>query len=70
MAETTERNKLISDFMKNDVICVLGGHNHRRFYEDVGFKDYGIESFAYSGVWGLLHVDETAGTAWLEYIGG
>ena len=70
MAETTERNKLISDFMKNDVICVLGGHNHRRFYEDVGFKDYGIESFGYSGVWGLLHVDENEGTAWLEYIGG
>ena len=69
MAETTERNKLISDFSKNKVLCVLGGHNHKRFSDDLGFMDYGLPSFAYSGAWGLLHVDEDKGEAWLEYIG-
>ena len=68
MAETTERNKLISDFAKNKVICVLGGHNHIDFYEDVGFKDYGLPSFGYSGVWGLLTVDENKRTASLDLI--
>ena len=69
MAETTERNKLISDFSKNKVLCVLGGHNHKRFSDDLGFMDYGLPSFAYSGVWGLLNVNEDKNEAWLEYIG-
>ena len=68
MAETTERNKLISDFAKNNVICVLGGHNHIKFYEDIGFKDYGLPSFGYLNVWGLLYVDEGAKSVTLKYI--
>ncbi len=68
MAETTERNKMISDFAKNDVICVLGGHIHRSTSDYLGFNEYTIESFAYAGGWGLLHVDEEAGTAELEFI--
>lgn len=68
MAETTERNKLISDFVKNDVVCVLGGHIHRSTSDNLGFKDYTIPSFAYTGSWGLLHVDEAAGTVSLDFI--
>lgn len=68
MAETTERNILISDFAKNNVICVLGGHNHTQTFDNLGYKDYGIPSFAYDEAWGLLHVDENAGRAEIEFI--
>ena len=67
MAETTERNKMISDFAKNNVICVLGGHNHTMTYDDLGFPDYGIPSFGYDEMWGLLYVNEAEGTARLEF---
>ena len=67
MAETTERNKLISNFYKNNVICLLGGHNHTQTYDDLGYPDYGIPSFGYDDEWGLLYVDEDAGTARLEF---
>ena len=70
MAETTERNKLISDFSHNKVLCVLGGHNHTQTFDDLGYKDYGIPSFAYDEVWGLLHVDEDAEDVYLDFIGG
>jgi hypothetical protein len=67
-AETTERNKLISEYSRNNVICVLDGHNHDQTFDDLGFKNYGIPSFAYSNAWGLLHVDENTGSVELEYI--
>ena len=70
MAETTERNKLLSDFARNKVLCVLGGHNHTQTFDDLGYKDYGIPSFAYDEMWGLLHVDEDEETVELEFIGG
>ena len=69
MAETTERNKLISDFYKNNVKVVLGGHNHTQTEDYLGFKDYGIPSFGYFEKWGLLYVDENAGTAELVFCG-
>ena len=68
LPETTERNKLISDFARNRVVCVLGGHNHTRTYDNLGFPDYGIPSFGYGQEWGLLYVDEDAGSVHLEYI--
>ena len=67
MAETTERNLMISTFYKNKVICLLGGHNHTRTFDDLGFPDYGIPSFGYDQEWGLLFVDEDAASARLEY---
>ena len=70
MAETTERNKMISDFANNNVITVLGGHIHRETVDDLGFMVYTIPSFGYKNAWGLLHVDETASTATVEFIGG
>ena len=68
LGETTERNKLLSDFAKNNVACLLGGHIHRATYDNLGFNDYSIPSFAYTGSWGLLYVDEDAGTARLDFI--
>ncbi len=66
MAETTERNKLLSDFSKNNVRCVLGGHNHTITFDDLGYSDYGIPSLCYNEAWGLLYVDETAESAKVE----
>lgn len=68
MAETTERNKLLSDFARNNVICVFGGHNHTQTYDNLGYPDYGIPSFAYDEAWAMLHVDENARTAEIEFI--
>ena len=69
MAETTERNLMISDFYKNKVKCLLGGHNHTATYDNLGFNDYGIPSYGYVEKWGLLYVDEAAGTAELIFCG-
>jgi len=68
MAETTERNKLLSDFSKNSVKCVLGGHNHNQTFDDLGFLDYGIPSLGYYKSWGLLYIDENAASARVEFI--
>lgn len=68
LAETTERNKMISDFARNRVVCVLGGHNHTRTYDDLGFGDYGVPSFGYGQSWGMLYVDEDSGSARLEFV--
>ena len=70
LSETTERNKLLTDFANNNVVCVLGGHNHTQNVDDLGYLVYDIPSFAYDHVWGLLYVDEDAGTAELEFFGG
>ena len=69
MAETTERNLLLSDFVENNVKCVLGGHNHEKSFDDIGFPDYGLPSFAYDNEWGLLHVDEDTGVVSLDFVG-
>ncbi len=68
MAETTERNKLISDFYKNKVKLVLGGHHHDQTEDDLGFMAYGLPSFCYGEKWGLLHVDEDSGNARFEFV--
>ena len=68
MAETTERNLLISDFYENNVKCIVGGHHHTRTLDDLGFMAYGLASFGYNDEWGLLHVDEDRGVVELEYI--
>ena len=68
MAETTERNLLISDFYRNNVKAVLGGHNHTQTEDNLGFKDYGIPSLGYFERWGLLHVDEKTGEVSLDFL--
>ncbi len=68
MAETTERNKLISAFAKNKVRCVLGGHNHNQTFDDLGFMDYGIPSLGYYNSWGLLYIDENEASARVDFI--
>ena len=66
LAETTERNKLLSDFSKNNVLCLMGGHNHTITFDDLGYYDYGIPSLCYNEAWGLLFIDETAASARVE----
>ena len=68
MGESTERNILLSDFANNQVLCVLGGHNHIPSFDDLGFKDYGIPSFGYKESWGLMHVDEEKEDVYVELV--
>lgn len=68
MAETTERNKLISDFAKNNVKCVLGGHLHKASIDNLGFMNYVLPSFGYDESWGLLYIDEDSETISFEFI--
>lgn len=70
LGETTERNLLIHNFLKNNVKCYMGGHNHYAHYENLGFNDYCCPSFRFNNSWGVLHIDENAGTAVVEFIGG
>ena len=70
LGETTERNLLIHNFLKNNVKCYMGGHNHYTHYENLGFNDYCCPSFRFNNSWAVLHINESAGTAAVEFIGG
>ena len=70
LGETTERNLLIHNFLKNNVKCYMGGHNHYTHYENLGFNDYCCPSFRFNNSWAVLHINESAGTAVVEFIGG
>lgn len=68
MAESTERNLLLSDFAENKVLCLLGGHNHIPSCDDLGYKVYCIPSFGYKESWGLMHVDEENENVYVELV--
>ena len=68
IGETTERNLLVTQFLKNNVKCYLGGHNHYCHYVSIGLKDYCCPSFNYDNEWALLTVDEENKSVELEYI--
>lgn len=70
LGETTERNLLIHNFLKNNVKCYMGGHNHYTHYENLGFNDYCCPSFRFNNSWAVLHINESTGTAFVEFIGG
>ena len=66
--ETTERNLMIDDFIRNNVKAYFGGHNHYSNYDYNGFNDYCCPSFRFNGSWTLLHIDEAARTATASFI--
>ena len=65
--DTTERNLLISTFLKNNVRCYFGGHNHYSHFSDMGLYDYCCPSFRFNEAWTVLHVNENDGTAVAEF---
>lgn len=67
LGDTTERNLLISTFLKNNVRCYFGGHNHYSHFSDMGLYDYCCPSFRFNEAWTVLHVNEGAGTAVAEF---
>lgn len=69
MGDTAERNLLINLFLKNNVLCYFGGHNHYSKYKNIGLKDYCCPSFRFCESWTILHVDEDNGSASAEFIG-
>lgn len=66
--ETTERNLLIDDFLKNNVKAYFGGHNHYSDYDFNGFNDYCCPSFRFNEKWTVIQIDEAAGTAIATFI--
>lgn len=67
LGETTERNLLIDKFIRNNVKCYLGGHNHYSVYHNNGFNEYCCPSLRFNGSWTVLHINETAGTASADF---
>ena len=67
LGDTTERNLLISTFLKNNVRCYFGGHNHYSHFSDMGLYDYCCPSFRFNEAWTVLHVNENDGTAVAEF---
>ena len=63
MQNTIERNKLISFCAKNDVVSFVCGHTHKEITSDIGFKEYNLPGFLEDHGFGILSVDEEAGTA-------
>ena len=68
LGDTTERNLLISTFLKNNVRCYFGGHNHYSHFSDMGLYDYCCPSFRYDDEITILHIDETNGTAVADFV--
>lgn len=61
--DVEERNRLISDFAKNNVKYVFEGHTHSSHDFDFGpFKEAVIGAYLAEKVFGLVTVDETTGS--------
>ena len=67
LGESTERNLLIDKFIKNNVKCYLGGHNHYSCYNNIGFNEYCCPSLRFNGSWAIVHVNETERTATVSF---
>jgi len=67
MGETTERNLLIHNLLKNNVKCYMGGHNHYSHFTNLGFYDYCCPSFRFNENWALLHINESNGSAYVSF---
>lgn len=62
MQNTTERNKFISYCAKNDVQALIVGHTHKEITSDIGFKEYNLPGYLEKRGFGILTVNEEAGT--------
>ncbi len=61
--DVEERARLISDFAKNNVKYIFEGHYHPNTDFDFGpFKEADVGSYLEKSVFGLVTVDETAGS--------
>ncbi len=67
--DTHEADKLLSLFAKNRVQLILVGHSHAFRKNDFGsFTEFNLPSYVHSRAWGVIHIDETAGTATPELV--
>ena len=67
LGDTTERNLLISKFIKSNVKCYLGGHNHYSKETWLGFPDYECPSYRYNYSWTVVTVNESTGSVTAEF---
>ena len=67
--DTHEADRLFSLFAKNRVQLIMEGHSHAYRKNDFGtFTEFNLPSYVHSRAWGVIHIDESAGTATPELI--
>lgn len=59
--DTLERNRLISDFARNNVKFVFAGHAHTNHSSNTGFEERVTASYLYSRAFRLVTVNEETG---------
>ncbi len=63
LQDSLERNRLIHLFARNNVKAVLTGHTHKETVSDFGkFMEYNHPGYFARGGWGVISIDEEAGT--------
>lgn len=69
MQNLTERNRLLAMMAVNKVKNFFSGHTHMKRFTDFGsFEDTNFSSISKSGVWLLVHVNQTEKTVSYEVI--
>ena len=70
LQDTHEADKLLTLFAKNRVLLYLCGHSHAFRKNSLGsFTEFNLPSYVHSRAWGVIHIDENAGTATPELVG-
>lgn len=63
LQDSMERNRLIHLFARNNVKAVLTGHTHKETVSDFGkFMEYNHPGYFARGGWGIISIDEDAGS--------
>ncbi|MBP5359413.1 MAG: metallophosphoesterase [Treponema sp.] len=69
LQDTHEADRIFTIFARNNVLLYLCGHSHAFRNNNYGsFTEYNLPSYLHSRAWGLIHIDETTGTATPELI--
>lgn len=69
LQDTHEADKLLTLFAKNRVLLYLCGHSHAFRRNSFGsFTEFNLPSYVHSRAWGVIHIDETNGTAIPELV--
>ncbi len=69
MQDSTERNRLLSAFAKNNVKGIFTGHTHvERTYNFGAFTEHTLGGYFAKRSWGILHVNEQDGAYTFEFM--
>ncbi|MBO4321088.1 MAG: metallophosphoesterase [Treponema sp.] len=69
LQDTHEADKVLTLFAQNNVRLVMEGHSHAFKCNDFGsFTEFNVPSYVHSRAWGVIHIDESTGSATPELI--